>query len=629
MIDDFEIIDNIDKSFGLTIYVISDSNEIKEFIKPSTEKNKKSKRIEDYWEVIPFPRKDLKDSIHFFEKRIQDLKSKKNNREFDDIFVIYVEGQEDPIIEDIFKELNEILDEDETYFIPFIIFLGIPKIKNLFQKYNKFNERKIFSYVYDRGIEKSEFKNRILKCLSYYRELGNYFSIGDKVYDLQRTKVFSTYINILLIGKTGAGKSTFINLILGDLLAKEGGQSFSTSRKITKYYIKDKPIIFYDTPGFEDDKTSNDVVLKIKELKNDILTTEKEDIHLVLYFVDGGATNKFLNCEDKVINLLNGNRIKTIFVVSHSVNDPYSKNENVQKDAENDKKTISKAIKQKFGEKVYNFFLKNGIDESIILANLKKKDCNRFTIEQFGIDIIVQSIYNYFKTFSPTLEELKSLIEKNQKGNKSTEGKINQLIKENFFLDKISNLDELGEKMESKCKFIIIKQTIIEGFATLIPIIDMCSHCYIKNSLKKQISDIYGYEINDAKIEEKEKDNQKQIAEKLGDIYYTDKIDKSDIEKEFLAFNSKADGEASKKKLSSWKNVGKIFIGLLLGGYFEFGINTGYGTYKMNSYGFEILEVYKKNFKEKKNYIYLSLVNALMEAIDYFYSLISKYKIDN
>ena len=47
MIDDFEIIDNIDKTYGLTIYIISDSNEIKEFIKPSTKENKetRTKRI--------------------------------------------------------------------------------------------------------------------------------------------------------------------------------------------------------------------------------------------------------------------------------------------------------------------------------------------------------------------------------------------------------------------------------------------------------------------------------------------------------------------------------------------------------------------------------------------------------
>ncbi len=109
--------------------------------------------------------------------------------------------------------------------------------------------------------------------------------------------------NILVIGKTGVGKSTLINAVFREPLAKVGvGEP--VTQDIRKYSKKDFPITVYDTPGLEIDgeqikRVMEDVSNLIKK-NQDILS---EQIHIVWYCISHNA-NRLEHQEEQWIKIL-------------------------------------------------------------------------------------------------------------------------------------------------------------------------------------------------------------------------------------------------------------------------------------------------------------------------------------
>ena len=98
-------------------------------------------------------------------------------------------------------------------------------------------------------------------------------------------------LNILLVGKTGVGKSTLINKVFGEELAK-AGVGRPVTKSIHEIRAENSPLVIYDTPGLElDGENSADNLLK-------------EVVELVQSRIRGGDQNRAIHCVWYCINTL-------------------------------------------------------------------------------------------------------------------------------------------------------------------------------------------------------------------------------------------------------------------------------------------------------------------------------------
>ena len=118
--------------------------------------------------------------------------------------------------------------------------------KNIF-KFSNYDEE-IGNYLINININ-------LIESSSFYNELGDEYKypkqfLDDKLFEEVIKNIFENFstINILICGRAGVGKSTFINGILETTISRsrKGGEC---SQRIIKYIHRKLPITFYDSPG--------------------------------------------------------------------------------------------------------------------------------------------------------------------------------------------------------------------------------------------------------------------------------------------------------------------------------------------------------------------------------------------
>lgn len=128
-------------------------------------------------------------------------------------------------------------------------------------------------------------------------ETSKYRDLFDATFkDIQKENAQLENLNILVTGKSGVGKSTLINTVFGEELAKTGiGKP--VTEKIQLIESEGFPVRIYDTVGFELEKTGFDISGVIKSSKENEIKklikkvqkseTKEDDIHVVWYLISG------------------------------------------------------------------------------------------------------------------------------------------------------------------------------------------------------------------------------------------------------------------------------------------------------------------------------------------------------
>ena len=259
------------------------------------------------------------------------------------------------------------------------------------------NEYIEFAYYYDDNYGK--IIDKIKNLYRYYNNIGDIYTIMneklgqpniDKFCKENNFKNIVT-LNILVIGRLGAGKSTLINILLDEKKAHTGVEFLgkSNTKLFSRYVHNEHPIVFIDTPGIENK-------CDYEKIKNYLLDTKefygggKNKIHTVLYIINSSEVRYFNKDEIELITLIiQKMKIPIFFVCTRALNEG---------NASNNEEFIKINLKQNFG-------INTNLTEFIYSCQLLDEKDGIY--KRFGIKKLLEGICGFFKNSKENPENIR------------------------------------------------------------------------------------------------------------------------------------------------------------------------------------------------------------------------------
>ena len=509
------------------------------------------------------------DSPLVFSEVILILNNEKNNEQIN-------------IIKNSIK--NDDIVSKEKYYIPFIIIIspnnldlrGLSPSKTFQYKISLEN---IFSFyrnnqkIEDNKIQEEiiQFLTRINICFSYYNELGDIFSFKNsegKTVDIiiEEPPNNPAFINVLLLGRSGVGKSTLLNLILDDKKSIEGGTGLSTtSKNIISYRKHSIPIRFFDVKGIENQETVNNY-LKILQEHNLNNEGTKDPINAIFYLMKYKTDTVLEDMEKSLFEQLIEFNIPILFIITKT---PYDPDQNCKKKIKLSREMERNKIKNVINNIIYTSFGKKNRGseaESFINNYVRFYFVNLLRVESqdlppFGID----KILSFFSesVSKEDWEKLENSCFKNEEEN------CKNLCEKNPFLHFYSDFDKLNLRNKNIALEYLKGLKAGAFFSGWVPGMDIGMEYFYRYKFKERLKHLYGFDLTKAKelVPESKKEDKKDSqnddnSENLENLSTLTEEDFDNREKNMKLEESKIDTKVEKEIDNKGRNASAIVRGV-------------------------------------------------------------------
>ena len=532
-------------------------------------------------------------------------------------------------IEEIKHTINmeDNLNLKQEYYCPFFLIIS-PKeldLKGFIKTYQyNINLENIINTPKNEEEEMNvffEIINKISKLFVYYNELGDEFyfinsqgkEILIKTVDDSNIPIF---INILILGITGVGKSKLINLILDDKKSLEGGYGFSTTSKNIITYRKDKiPIRLFDAKGMEVSGSLENYLNLLTKL-NGNLKASNDQLNAIFYCIKFSTGTVLYEPETKVFEKIIDFNVPIIFIITFT---EFDVNKNAEdSDEENEMNTKINTIKNAINNSLKSALKKKLISEikiddyihkytSIHFVNLVKKAAPKVPV--FGID----EALSFFTNLVPknNWDELIQVCKERD------EEKYKVVSKNNIFINSFIEFDKIKERNK------IIALNYLDNlkkkaiFTGAIPFLDIGMEYHYRNKFLNRLKSLYGFDYEKA---ENIRNSFNINRENNKNTPYHSSKSRRNINKLEKKIENIIDEGITNKVRNTVSILGRVVIlkslnVICLPLTFVFG--SVYSYINIDSDCLKILDIFEEAFTPLKFESLMLYIKALLKAIEY------------